>query len=165
LSQNKRHLNDTDARWLKKKGQKYYGYKNLIGIDIKHKLIRAYEVTPSTHDIHVSEELLDESNNSRDVLTDSAYHSDKKLDELAKARFREYLQRKGCRHKKLTDRGKKGNHRRSKIRNHVEHIFGVHAKRAGNFLPRATGLILAKAKIGLRNLAYNIDRYSLLMQT
>jgi IS5 family transposase len=165
-SENKRRQKDTDARWLKKNGRKYYGYKNHIGIDVKHKLIRAYEVTPaSTHDSHIFEELLDESNSSRDVWADSAYRSDEKLAELAKRRYREHIQRKGCRHKKLTDREKKGNHRRSKIRSRVEHVFGVQAQRAGNLLLRTTGLIRAKAKIGLRNLAYNIDRYSLLMQT
>lgn len=165
-SENKRRQKDTDGRWLKKNGQNHYGYKNHIGIDVKHKLIRAYGVTPaSTHDSKVFEELLDESNSSCDVWADSAYRSDEKLAELAKRGFREHLQRKGCRHKKLTEREKQGNHSRSKIRSRVEHIFGVQAQRAGNLLVRTTGLVRARAKIGLRNLAYNLDRYSFLMQT
>lgn len=165
-SESKRRQKDTDARWLKKNGRNYYGYKNHIGIDVKHKLIRTYEVTPaSTHDSKVFEELLDECNSSRDVWADAAYRSDEKLAELARRGFRGHLQRKGCRHKKLTEREKKGNHSRSKIRSRVEHIFGVQTQRAGSLLVRTTGLVRAKAKIGLRNLAYNLDRYSLLMQT
>jgi IS5 family transposase len=108
---------------------------------------------------------LDESNSSCDVWADSAYRSDEKLAELAKRGFSEHLQRKGYRHKKLTEREKQGNHSRSKIRSRVEHIFGVQAQRAGNLLIRTTGLVRARAKIGLRNLAYNLDRYSFLMQT
>jgi len=37
--------------------------------------------------------------------------------------------------------------------------------RAGNLLIQTIGLVRAKAKIGLRNLAYNIDRYCLLAET
>ncbi|MFQ5586168.1 MAG: IS5 family transposase [Thermodesulfobacteriota bacterium] len=165
-SSNKKRQKDTDARWLKKNGQNHYGYKNHVSIDVKHKLIRSYDVTPaSTHDSKVFESLLDEANSSRDVWADSAYRSDEKLDELKRRGFRAHLQRKGCRHKKLTKREKKGNYSRSKIRSRVEHVFGVQAKRAGNLLIRTVGLVRAEAKIGLRNLAYNLDRYRFLMQT
>ncbi len=164
--ENKKRQKDVDARWVKKNGQNHYGYKNHLGIDVKHKLIRAYEVTPaSTHDSNVFERLLDEKNSSRDVWADAAYRSDEKLSELEKRGFREHIQRKGCRHKKLTAWEKKGNHSRSRIRSRVEHIFGVQAKRAGTLLIRTIGIARARAKIGLRNLAYNLDRYSLLMQT
>jgi hypothetical protein len=33
---------------------------------------------------------------------------------------------------------------------------------AGNLIVRTIGIIRARAKIGLRNLAYNINRYALL---
>jgi len=160
---NKKRQKDTDARWTQKNGKNYYGYKNHIEVDAAHKLIREYEVTPaSTHDSQVFEELLDEANTSQDVWADSAYGSEDKRAMLAERGFRENLQRKGCRHKKLTGREKQGNHTRSKIRSRVEHIFGVQAQRAGCLIVRTIGLVRAKAKIGLRNLAYNIDRYSLL---
>jgi IS5 family transposase len=51
---------DVDAKWTKKNGQSYYGYKNHIDIDVKHKLIRNYAVTDaSVHDSQVMNELLD----------------------------------------------------------------------------------------------------------
>ena len=165
-SEQKKRQKDIDARWTKKNGQNYYGYKNHIDVDVKHKLIRDYEVTPaSVHDSQVFEDLLDEANSSRDVWADSAYRSEDKLKELKKRKYREHLQRKGCRHKKLTDREAQGNRTRSRIRSRVEHVFGVQAKRAGNLIVRAIGLIRVKAKVGLRNLAYNLDRYCVLVGT
>jgi IS5 family transposase len=163
-SEQKKRQKDTDARWTKKNGQNYYGYKNHIDVDVKHKLIRSYEVTPaSVHDSQVFEGLLDEDNSSRDVWADSAYRSEEKLKELEKREYREHLQRKGCKHKKLTDREAQGNRTRSRIRSRVEHVFGVQAKRAGGLIVRAIGLVRVKAKVGLRNLAYNLDRYCVLM--
>jgi IS5 family transposase len=162
-SEEKKRQKDTDARWTKKNGQNHYGYKNHIDVDVKHKLIRSYEVTSaSVHDSQVFETLLDEDNSSRDVWADSAYRSEEKLRELKKRKYREHLQRKGCRHKKLTDREAQGNHTRSRIRSRVEHVFGVQAKRAGRLIVRAIGLVRVKAKVGLRNLAYNLDRYCVL---
>ena len=165
-SEQKKRQKDIDARWTKKNGQNYYGYKNHIDVDVKHKLIRDYEVTPaSVHDSQVFEDLLDEANSSRDVWADSAYRSEDKLKELKKRKYREHLQRKGCRHKKLTDREAQGNRTRSRIRSRVEHVFGVQAKRAGRLIVRAIGLVRVMAKVGLRNLAYNLDRYGVLVGT
>jgi len=164
-SEQKKRQKDTDARWTKKNGQNYYGYKSHIDVDVKHKLIRDYEVTPaSVHDSQVFEDLLDEDNSSRDVWADSAYRSEEKLKELKERNYREHLQRKGCRHKKLTDREVQGNRTRSRIRSRVEHVFGVQAKRAGNLIVRVIGLVRVKAKVGLRNLAYNLDRYCVLAE-
>jgi len=164
-SENKKRQKDNDARWVKKNGKNRFGYKNHIDIDVEHKLIRDYEVTPaSVHDSNVFEQLLDEDNSSRDVWADSAYGSAKKLKILKEFGFRSHVQRKGCRYKKLDERQRRGNHRRAKVRCRVEHIFGVQTMRAGNLLVRTIGLVRAKAKIGLRNLAYNIDRYCLLVQ-
>ena len=160
---NKRRQKDTQARWVKKNGKNYFGYKNHIEIDAKHKFVRKYDVTDAAvHDSNVFGNLLDTKNSSRDVWADSAYRSQEKLDELDKRGFREHIQRKGCRNKKLPQRELKGNHTRSKVRSRVEHIFGVQTQRAGSLILRTIGVARAKAKIGLRNLAYNIDRYATL---
>jgi IS5 family transposase len=162
-SDNKKRQKDTDARWIKKHGKEQYGYKNHIDIDAGHKLIRDYEVTPaSIHDSNVFEQLLDEDNSSRDVWADSAYDSKGKRQYLLKHGFRCHVQQKGYRYKKLTQHQRQSNYHRAKIRSRIEHVFGVQAMRAGNLMIRTIGLVRAKAKIGLRNLAYNIDRYCLL---
>jgi len=162
-SENKKRQKDTDARWFRKAGRDHYGYKNHIEVDAKNKLIRKYEVTPaSVHDSNVFEELLDDQNSSCDVWGDSAYAGHERSAILKSRGFRDRRHRKGCRQRKLTEREKRGNHTRSKIRCRIEHVFGVQAQRAGNLIVRTIGLVRAKAKIGLRNIAYNVDRYSLL---
>ena len=145
---------------------RFFGYKNHVNVDVKNKLIRSYEVTTaSVHDSNVFEQLLDCHNTSRAVWADSAYRSGEKLAFLKEQGFREHLQRKGCRNKKLTEREKQGNRTRSKIRSRVEHIFGVQAQKSGNLILRTIGIARARAKIGLRNLAYNMDRHSMLATT
>ena len=155
---------DTDARWTKKMGKNYYGYKNHINIDVKNKLIRDYAVTDAaTHDSQVFDDLLDDSNSNRDVFADSAYRSKERLKELSERGFRDRVQRKGCRHKKLTEREIRGNHTRSKTRCRIEHVFGVQAMMAGDLILRSIGIIRARVKIGLRNLTYNMFRYKTLV--
>jgi transposase, IS5 family len=163
--ENKRRRKDVDARWTKKNGKSFYGYKNHISVDVKHKLIRSYAVTDaSLHDSKVFEQILAD-NTSKDVWADSAYRSVDRLERLAKNGFREHIQRKGSRNRPLTPREQEGNKTRSKIRSRVEHIFGVQAQRAGNLLLRTIGIARARAKIGLRNLVYNIDRMGMLLAT
>jgi IS5 family transposase len=160
----KRRQKDTEARWLKKNGKNYYGYKNHVNVDVKHKLIRGYAVTDaSVHDSQVFGDLLHEGNRSKDVYGDSAYRSEEILEMLKGQGYREHLQRKGYRHRKLTDWEKQGNHTRSKIRSRIEHVFGVQAMMAGDLILRTIGIARARVKIGLRNLAYNMFRFHTLV--
>lgn len=164
-TENKRRRKDVDARWTKKNGKTYYGYKNHISVDVKHKLIRSYAVTDAAqHDSKVFDEILAE-NTSMDVWADSAYRSAERVMELSANNYREHIQRKGSRHRKLTEREQDGNRSRAKIRCRIEHVFGVQAQKAGNLLLRTIGIVRARAKIGLRNLAYNIDRMGMLLAT
>ena len=104
----------------------YYGYKNHIEADVNYKIIRDYKVTDaSVHDSNVFEELLDESNTSRDVYADSAYRSAKSEANLKEGRFRAHLQRKGCKGHPLTSWEKQGNRTRARTRSRIEHIFGA----------------------------------------
>lgn len=154
---------DTDARWTKKNGKSYFGYKNHVQVDVKHKLIRNYDVTAANvHDSQVFESLLDSDNTSADVWADSAYRSEDSLECLCGSGYREHIQRKGHRGHPLSEREKKGNRTRSTVRSRVEHIFGVQAMKMGNTILRCIGQVRARCRIGLRNLAYNLDRYSML---
>ncbi len=163
-SEPKESQKDTDARWTKKSGKNFFGYKNHVCVDVKHKFIRDFKVTDAAmHDSNVFEEILDEANTSRDVWADSAYRSSEKLEQLEALGYREHVQRKGYRNRKLTKWEKQGNHTRSKTRARVEHVFGVQAQKAGNLIVRAIGILRARAVIGLRNLFYNIDRYAMLL--
>jgi len=65
---------DVDARWTKKNGKSYYGYKNHIKADEKSKLIDTYTVTDSSvHDSQETESLLTETDKGQPLHADSAY--------------------------------------------------------------------------------------------
>jgi IS5 family transposase len=162
----KKRQKDVAARWTKKNGTTSYGYKNHVDIDVKHKFIRGYAVTDAAvHDSQVFEELLDENNSSAAGYADSAYRSEESIQRLAELGFRDHLQRKGCKNRTLTKWEQQGNRTRARIRSRIEHVFGVQAMMAGNLILRCIGMIRARVKIGLRNLAYNINRYALLETT
>jgi len=159
----KRRQKDVDARWTEKNDKTFYGYKNHIQVDVKHKFIRSYDVTDaSVHDSNVFFPLLDPDNTSADVWADSAYRSGETIESLDELGYREHIQRKGYRNKPLTEWEKKGNRTRAKVRARVEHVFGVQFQKAGNLILRCIGIVRAKLSIGLRNLAYNINRYATL---
>lgn len=160
-SKNKARQKDTDARWTKKNGNTRYGYKNHISVDAEYKFIRCYAVTDaSVHDSQVFEELLDPLNSSADVWADSAYRSAEKIELLKSWNYREHIQRKGVRGRPLSEREKRGNRTRARVRSRVEHVFGIQTQRAGSLIVRSIGAVRARVKIGLRNLSYNVERYA-----
>jgi IS5 family transposase len=161
---------DQDARWTQKGKQSYYGYKDHINVDEEHKIIREYEVTPAnTHDSQVIEEIVskpeiveenvDTTLEKHTVFADSAYHSEQIRLFLASCGIEPHICSKGTRNKALNEEEKAQNRKYSKIRCRVEHIFGAMYQKAHDQVLRGIGLVRAKAKIGLRNLAYNIMRY------
>ena len=130
-----------------------------MGIDRKHKLIRRYRVTDaSVHDSQVVEELLTSDNTASGVWADSAYRS-KAIEKKVKARgLRSRIHRKGYRNRPLQDWKKTGNSSRSRFRSRVEPVFGAQHNDMGGTWVRSIGLVRARARIGLKNLAYNMRR-------
>jgi IS5 family transposase len=151
---------DLDARWTKKHGRSHYGYKNHINIDRRHKLVRAYTVTDAArHDSQELEAVLDPDNTASDVWADSAYRSAEIEQTLRDKGLRSRIHRKANRRRKLTKREKQGNKTRSKVRARVEHVFGHFTISMGGKLVRTIGVVRARTKIGLHNLAYNMKRF------
>lgn len=155
----RRRQKDTDARWTKKHGKSHYGYKNHINADRRHKLIRRYTVTDaSVHDSQALDEILDEANTASDLWADSAYRSAETEGKLAARGLRSRIHRKARRNRPLGEREKQGNRTRSKVRVRVEHVFGAQVNDMGGTLVRSIGIARARARIGLKNLAYNMRR-------
>ncbi len=155
----RRRQKDTDARWTKKHGNSHYGYKNHINIDRTYKLVRRYRVTDaSVHDSQVMDELLTSDNMASGVWADSAYRS-KAIEAKVKAKgLTSRIHRKGHRNRPLRDWEKAGNRSRSRFRARVEHVFGAQHNDMGGTLVRSIGLVRARARTGLKNLAYNMRR-------
>jgi IS5 family transposase len=150
---------DTKARWTSKHGKNYYGYKNHINVDRRHKLVRRYQVTDAAvHDSQVVDDILDADNTASDVWADSAYRSAEIEAKLKEKGLNSRIHRKGHRNKPLSERETQGNKTRSKVRARVEHVFGAQSNDMGGVLVRSIGLVRAKARIGLKNLAYNMRR-------
>lgn len=157
-SEEKQRQKDTDARWTKKNNRSFFGYKNHINADRKHKLIRKYVVTPAnTGDSLVFDELLDEGNTSKDCWADAAYYKEEREADLKRRGYRSHINRKGQRNKPLCQRQQKANRTRSKVRSRVEHVFGGQSQ-MGKCV-RGIGQVRAAARIGMMNLVYNMRRF------
>ena len=155
----KRSQKDTDARWTKKHGKSHYGYKNHVNVDRKHKLVRRYHVSDAAlHDSQAVDYLLMQGNTGSDVWADPAYRSEEMEAKLRARGLKSRIHRKGKRGKPLTEQGKASNRTKSAVRARVEHVFGAQTNDMGGTLVRTVGLIRAKAKIGMKNLAYNMRR-------
>ena len=50
---------DKDARWTKRNDENFYGYKNHVGVDKAHKLIRKWDATDAA--VHDSQKLDDQT--------------------------------------------------------------------------------------------------------
>jgi IS5 family transposase len=150
---------DKDARWTKKHDRSFYGYKNHIGIDRTHKLIRRYaETDASVHDSQKLDDVLDKSNTGAEVWADSAYRSAEIEAKLEAKGYKSRVHRRARRNRPLSRREQAGNTTRSRVRARVEHVFGHQHTSMRGTIVRTIGIVRARAKIGLMNLVYNISR-------
>ena len=164
---------DRDARWTVKyskaksseDGAKRvdlaipaFGYKNHIGIDRAHGLIRTWTVTDaSRHDGAQLEYLIDTRNTASDVWADTAYRSAKNEKHLADNGLRSQIHRKKPKAKPMPEAIARANGKKSKVRAFVEHVF-AREKGPMGLVIRTIGMARARVKIGLANLTYNMKR-------
>ena len=148
----KNRQKDKDARWTKKHGKSFFGYKNHVNADKAHKLIRDYEATDAAvHDSRVLETLLDEANTSKDVFGDSAYRSAEAEEKLAARGLRSRICVRGTRGRPLSKAKAAANRAKSRIRARIEHVFGAQETAPGGRIVRTIGIVRARLKIGLQN--------------
>src|SRR5476651_48312 len=150
---------DKDARWTKKHGKSFYGYKNHVNADARHKLIRRYGVSDaSVHDSGQFDALLTKTNTSIEVYADSAYRSAATEAKLKARGFKSRIHVRAGRNHPLSQTQETANRKKSKIRARIEHVFGAQETAPGGRIVRTIGMVRGRAKIGLANLAYNIRR-------
>src|SRR3712207_4019828 len=164
---------DRDARWTVKWSKAkpaedgsrrvdiavpVFGYKNHLGIDRRHGLIRTWAVTDAAHyDGALLPELLDKANTASDVWADTAYRSKANERHLADNGLRSRIHRKKPKGKPMPANVARANGRKSKVRAAVEHVF-AHEKGPMGLVVRTIGLARARVKIGLANLVFNMKR-------
>ena len=103
-----------------KHGKSYYGYKNHINADRRHKLVRRYHVTTAAvHDSQVVEAILDGNHTASGVWADGAYRLadiETMLKDKGLTSHIHRIHRKARRNKPLSKRELQGNRTRSKVR-------------------------------------------------
>jgi len=157
---NKKKHKDTDARWTKKNGETFYGYKNHAKVDTKSKFIDKYKVTDaSVHDSQALDDLLEEEDKGQDFYADSAYTGEDQEKVIDKYEMNNKVHEKGYRNKPLTDQQKANNKEKSKTRARVEHVFGFMEQSMNGLIVKSVGIKRATGIIGLINLTYNLFRY------
>ena len=97
-------------------------------------------------------------NTGSGVWADAAYRSAEMEGKLRDRKLKSHIHRKGKRDKPLTEQAKGSNRTKSTVRVRVEHVFGAQTNDMGGTLVRTIGLARAKAKIGMKNIAYNMRR-------
>ena len=164
-SDHKRQQKDIDARWTKKNDETHYGYKDHVKVDRDSKMIVDYVVTDaSVHDSKATVELID----GKDTIlyADSAYTGEELHQALLEKNpgLELRINEKGYRDKPLTDQQKESKRIKSKDRARVEHVFGHMTNSYGEIFVRSIGLSRATCQLGLKNLAYNLQRYECLLR-
>jgi len=155
----KNRQKDKDARWTKKHGKSFYGYKNHVNADAKHKLIRRYDVSDAAvHDSQKLDAPLTKDNTSDAVFGDSAYRSAETEATLKAQGFKSRIHVRAARGHPLSKAKAEANRKKSRLRARVEHVFGAQQTSPGGRIVRTIGIVRARAKIGLQNLVYNIRR-------
>jgi IS5 family transposase len=155
----KNRQKDKDARWTKKHGKSFYGYKNHVDVDKAHKLIRKWDATDaSPHDSQKLDDVLDPTNTSKEVWADSAYRSAEIEQRLKEKGYRSRIHRRAARNRPLSQTQEAANTVRSKVRARVEHVFGHQENSMGRKIVRTIGMARARFKIGMMNLGYNMHR-------
>lgn len=163
---NKLAHKDTDARWTKKGGQNYYGYKNHINIDKDTKLIASHACTDaSVHDSQVLETILRaQEAGGKEVWADSAYRSAEQEQALQISEHSSQINERAYRGKPLTEIQEVSNKTKSRVRARVEHVFGHMENSMGGIFVRTIGIARAKVGVTLMNLAYNLSRIEVLIR-
>ena len=124
---NKKRHKDTDARWTKKGGEKYYGYEIHAKIDAKSKLIKKSVATDaSVHDSQPTKQLVDESDTGQEFHADSAYIGKGVKRVLRKYNMKDRIIKRNVRGKKISKRQEAINKKNSKTRARVETCVRVY---------------------------------------
>lgn len=157
---NKLRQKDCQARWTKKNGTTFFGYKDHVKADAESKLITDYVVTDaSVHDSQALFDLIDEKCRGEKLFADAAYAGEEFEAHLEELGIASFIHERAYRNKPLSEDSKHLNSLKSKIRCLVEHIFGFIENSMGGPDLRYIGLARNEAGVGLCNLAYNMKRF------
>jgi IS5 family transposase len=135
-----------------------FGYKNHVGINRRHGLIRTWLATDaSRHDGAQLPGLVSKANTGSDVWADTSYRTKANEQHLANHGLRSQIHRKKPPGRPMPVNVARANGIKSKVRATVEHVF-ARQKGPMALVVRTIGIARATVRIGLCNLAYNMQR-------
>jgi len=166
-TKNKNRQRDPEMHQTKKGNQWYFGMKAHIGVDSRTKLIHSVAATAANvHDSRLLPDLL--HGGETRVWGDSAYTGQSEVIRKHAPKAKDFTQKKGSRHRSLTDAERAKNRAKSRVRAKVEHpflilkrVFGFNKVRYRGLDKNANWLFVA---CGLVNLYMARRRLACLMQ-
>jgi IS5 family transposase len=149
---------DGDARYAKKHGKSYYGYKAHISADGDNQLVCRALITPANvDDSQVFAPLIE--GNPRAVYADKIYDSRRNKAFLTERGSANGILKKGATHIKLSAKDVARNHRKNRRRRNIERIFGHWKRCQGYRIVRYLGLVKNQLELTLKAVTYNLRRW------
>lgn len=149
---------DADARYAKKHGKSYYGYKAHISADGRHQLVCRALLTRSTvDDSKVFGELIE--GQPRAVYADRIYDSLRNKAFLRERGSANGIMKKGGRGILVTPADRARNRRKNRRRRQIERIFGHWKRCQGYRVVRYLGLVKNQLELTLKAVTYNLRRF------
>jgi len=154
-TKNKNRQRDPEMHQTKKGNQWYFGMKAHIGVDSRTRLIYSVAATAANvHDSRVLPDLL--HGGETRVWGDSAYAGQGEVIRKHAPKAKDFTQKKGNRHRSLTDAERAKNRAKSRVRAKVEHpflilkrVFGFNKVRYRGLDKNANGLFIACGLVNL----------------
>ena len=152
---------DDEAGWCVKKNAKgketaTFGYKIHSNCDEDGFIMNQRVTSGEVYDGKMRKELL--TGDESQLYADSIYDSKEAREESAERGIDHRVQRKGCRHKKLTQADHDWNDEVGVTRAIVEHQFAEYKERYGLRRTRFMGLMMNAAHAGLAAIAHNLKK-------
>ena len=152
---------DGEAGWCVKQNTKgqltsTYSYKIHANCDEDGFILRQDVTAGNVYDGNKREDLL--TGEESQAYADSVYDSKEGRGELARRGVENRVQRKGCRHKKLTQEDHDYNEEVGVTRAIIEHQFAEYKERYGLRRTRFLGLLMNACHAGLAAIAHNLKK-------
>ena len=149
---------DRDARWTKKHGKSYYGYKLHGNVDARYKLIRQMKITAANADDGQQlPDVLQVANTRKRLLADRGYDSAANRQTLQQHGLADGIARRAKPGQTAKVRLKQRNKTINRTRARVEHVFAALSQQGGKCV-RAMTLARNALAITLQCAAYNARR-------
>src|SRR5215471_50431 len=155
---------DADASYTRNNNRSFYGYKAHVSSDTKHHLIRAAVATTAhAQEAHVFERIA--PIDTKEIYGDKAYDTKANKAWMRKHHIKNRVLKKGAHHIKLSNRDRRNNQSKGRVRRHIERIF-AHLKKWQFYRKvRYLGLARNQLELTLKAVAYNLKRLAGIMAT